>query len=59
MNREDLIIEVTIRSANGDLIRRYRMNHDSAAERRVLGEQCRNAFEAGQQVSTRPVRGEA
>ena len=34
----------------------YTMNHDDAAERRVLGEQCRNAFEAGQCVVTYPVK---
>lgn len=32
----------------------YRMNHDDPAQRRVLGEQCRNAFEAGQCVVTIP-----
>lgn len=36
-------------------IRTYDMNHNDAAERRVLGEQCRNAFEAGQCVVTYPV----
>lgn len=35
----------------------YIMNHDDAAERRVLGEQCRNAFEAGQCVVTYPIKG--
>jgi len=32
----------------------YTMNHDDPAERRVLGEQCRNAFEAGQVIVTYP-----
>lgn len=33
----------------------YTMDHDDQAERRVLGEQCRNAFEGGQWVYTYPV----
>lgn len=32
--------------------RSYVMNHDNADERRVLGEQCRNAFEGGQVIVT-------
>lgn len=32
----------------------YVMNHDDPGERRVLGEQCRNAFEAGQVIVTYP-----
>lgn len=34
--------------------RSYTMNHDDPSERRVLGEQCRNAFEGGQVVVTYP-----
>ncbi|URA06948.1 hypothetical protein Pfeifenkraut_BL30051 [Xanthomonas phage Pfeifenkraut] len=34
--------------------RSYTMNHDDPAERRVLGEQCRNAFEGGQVIVTYP-----
>ena len=37
----------------------YRMNHDDPTQRRVLGEQCRNAFEAGQCVVTIPETGHA
>jgi hypothetical protein len=33
----------------------YEMNHDDAQQRRVLGIQCRNAFEAGQSIRTSPV----
>lgn len=33
-------------------LREYSMNHDNAAERRVLGEQCYNAFKAGQMILT-------
>ena len=33
-------------------IREYVMNHNDQGERRVLGEQCRNAFEAGQLIVT-------
>lgn len=35
-------------------LRYYMMNHNDPAERRVLGEQCRNAFEAGQVIVTYP-----
>lgn len=34
--------------------REYVMNHDEADQRRVLGEQCRNAFEGGQRIVTYP-----
>lgn len=37
--------------------RTYTMDHDDQAQRRVLGEQCRNAFEAGQCVVTYPEKG--
>lgn len=37
-----------------EAFRSYTMNHDDAGERRVLGEQCRNAFEAGQMILTYP-----
>jgi hypothetical protein len=32
----------------------YTMDHNDVSERRVLGEQCRNAFEGGQVVVTMP-----
>lgn len=35
-------------------IRQYVMDHDDPAQRRVLGEQCRNAFEGGQKIVTYP-----
>ena len=48
-----LPIRVTITDM-GDTIASYTMDHDDPAQRRVLGEQCRNAFEAGQSVRTEP-----
>lgn len=33
----------------------YIMDHDDPAQRRILGEQCRNAFEGGQLIVTNPV----
>jgi hypothetical protein len=36
-------------------VREYVMDHDDPAQRRVLGEQCRNAFEGGQTILTTPV----
>lgn len=44
-----------ILEANGYIYRDYTMDHNDPAQRRVLGEQCRNAFEAGQCVLTYPV----
>ena len=35
-------------------LREYVMDHDDPAQRRVLGEQCRNAFEGGQCIITFP-----
>ncbi|MBN8224897.1 MAG: hypothetical protein J0L89_08790 [Xanthomonadales bacterium] len=37
-------------------LRCYTMDHDDQAQRRVLGEQCRNAFEAGQCIVTIPLK---
>jgi len=39
----------------GDVYRDYTMDHNDPSQRRVLGEQVRNAFEAGQCVITYPV----
>lgn len=35
--------------------RDYVMDHNDPSQRRVLGEQCRNAFEGGQVIVTRPL----
>lgn len=35
-------------------MRKYVMNHDDATQRRVMGAQCRNAFEGAQVVVTYP-----
>lgn len=52
-----LKIKVEIYSCNGAAkpIHSYVMDHDNAEERRNLGAQCRNAFEAGQKVVTYPI----
>ena len=42
-------------SENGRPRGSYVMDHNDPAQRRVLGEQCRNAFEAGQCIVTFPV----
>lgn len=34
----------------------YQMDHDDPTQRRVLGAQCRAAFEAGQTVLTHPIQ---
>lgn len=36
-------------------LRSYRVNHNDNLQRRVLGEQCRNAFEGGQVILTYPI----
>ena len=51
-----LYVRVAVWAANGALIRAYTMNHDDPLQRRVLGEQCRNAFEGGQRIVTYPER---
>lgn len=35
--------------------KQYVMDHDDQSQRRVLGEQCRNAFEGGQVIVTMPI----
>lgn len=48
-------IAVTIYDpTNQAVIRHYFMDHNDEKQRRVLGEQCRNAFEGGQVVITGP-----
>lgn len=49
-----LLIKVTVSNPDGTLFRQYIVNHDDPVQRRVLGEQCRNAFEAGQSINTAP-----
>lgn len=39
---------------NTKTVAHYVIDHDDPAQRRVLGEQCRNAFEGGQTVITSP-----
>lgn len=51
-----LYVRVEVWAANGALVRAYTMNHDDSTQRRVLGEQCRNAFEGGQRIVTYPER---
>ena len=36
------------------MFRKYSMDHDDPMQRRVLGEQCRNAFDGGQRIVTYP-----
>lgn len=51
-----LLIKVMVFNPDNSLFRRFIMDHDEVAQRRVLGEQCRNAFEAGQTIKTQPIR---
>ena len=53
---DDLIVSVEVWEGNRRL-RAYTMNHDDPTQRRVLGEQCRNAFEGGQRIVTFPAYG--
>lgn len=50
-----LFVKVKISDDSG-LVREYVIDHDDPVQRRTLGEQCRNAFEAGQSVETKPVK---
>lgn len=52
-----LIIRVTVTDNAGNRLAQYTMDHDDVVQRRTLGEQCRNAFEAGQSICTAPVKG--
>ncbi len=38
------------------LVRYFLMDHDDPTQRRVLGEQCLNAFDGGQMIVTWPLR---
>ena len=50
-----LSIRVTVSDKSGNVVARYVMDHNDTEQRRVLGMQCRNAFEAGQSVFTQPI----
>lgn len=50
-----LFVQVVVYSQSGQVFRKYTIDHDDPAQRRVLGEQCRNAFEAGQSIRTTPL----
>jgi hypothetical protein len=53
-----LLIRIVVEAPDGDGVDRviadYVMNHNDPQQRRVLGEQCRNAFEANQSMFTYP-----
>lgn len=61
MSNRPLIVQVIVYKNRKDFenknspLRRYVINHDLALSRKVLGEQCRNAFEAGQVIVTYPI----
>lgn len=38
-----------------DIVADFIVDHDDPVQRRVLGEQCRNAFDGGQTVTTFPI----
>lgn len=55
-------VQVFVYAEPGDLydhdstfLHSYVMDHNDSAQRRVLGEQCRNAFEGGQVIVTYPL----
>lgn len=49
-------VAVEVWDVDGTKLREFVMDHDDQAQRRVLGEQCRNAFEGGQRIVTYPVK---
>ncbi len=50
-----VMVEVYDYMDDAKLFRKYVMDHDDPIQRRVLGEQCRNAFEGDQMVVTYPL----
>lgn len=50
-----LFVQVVVYSPSGQVLRKYTIDYDDPVQRRVLGEQCRNAFEAGQSIRTTPL----
>lgn len=55
-----MLVEVTVFEKLDDVqknrqILKFTMDHDDLKQRRVLGQQCRFAFEAGQIVMTVPL----
>lgn len=58
MADKPLWVEVTIRNcdAENSLVTKYVMDHNNQSERTRLAIGCRDAFEARQQVWTKPVR---
>jgi hypothetical protein len=53
-SKEPLWVRVEIENAKGDVIHEYTIDHNDPQHRRVLGEQCREAFEGNQGVFTYP-----
>jgi len=51
-----LKIRVIVTNPDGTKFRDYVMDHDKEDQRRTLGAQCRNAFEAGQSIQTIPLK---
>lgn len=45
-------VQVFSSDKDGEKVVDYIMDHDNAEQRKVLGQQCRHAFEAGQKVVT-------
>lgn len=52
-----LLVKVEVYSVENNILKRYVMNHNDPAQRKVLGMQCRAAFEAGQSIYTKPLNG--
>jgi hypothetical protein len=53
-SKDPLWVRVEVENAKGDVIHEYTMDHNDPQQRRVLGEQCREAFEGNQGVFTYP-----
>jgi len=54
-SRPYLPVRVIVRQPSDAVVRDYIMNHENPAERATLGEQCHNAFRAGQSITTIPL----
>lgn len=56
-DKDMLLVKVMVSNMEGNMLKRYVMDHNDPAQRKVLGMQCRAAFEAGQSIYTKPLKG--
>lgn len=52
---EILLVEVTVTTPDGEVFRKFVIDHNDDTQRRALGARCHDAFAAGWSISTKPV----